>query len=205
LFSVELAGVLAEIKSVSDSIIVVKAASSAATIALSVQVIGSTGAKAVKSAAWTYVSLGAIVSVSPNSGEFGTYVSIVGSSLRGAGSSVVEVTLIGRLAEIISESDSLLVVRASNGPLIREFGEVRIVSNTGAFLISVIGSFSYTVPGVINSVQPSRAPGGAVITITGTLCVSVDTVISVKLAGYVANIIDYNCLESHLLTSLLVR
>ena len=80
---------------------------------------------------------GAVSAVTPNSGGYGTVATIQGTNLYGGGTSVNSITLDGTEVDTIvshSNEEMVVVVAASNSAA--GFGDIRIVSNTGAFVVS---------------------------------------------------------------------
>ena len=63
---------------------------------------------------FNYVTEGAVDSLSPAVGQLGTKVTISGSSLNGAGTAIVSVTLNNVEATIDSQSDTEVVVIAAS-------------------------------------------------------------------------------------------
>ena len=105
----------ASIVSGNDTIIVVEAAA-ASNGTGDVTIVSDTGAIAISSGAWEYVTAGVADAASPSTGQLGTRVVITGSLLRGGGAEVVEVTLLNVAAEITSENDTHVEVVAATGP-----------------------------------------------------------------------------------------
>ena len=166
----------------SDTQVVVVAAANTSTSTDSIKLIASTGTIIENTGGlWSYLQTGEIDSVSPDEGQDGTTVTISGERLQGGGDEVVAVTLVGVAAEIISESDTEVVVSAgSSGP---GAGHIVLTSNTGA-VTSLEGGFTYVEGGSINLLSPSRGQLGTYVAIHGEdLLGGGETAISVKLGG----------------------
>lgn len=74
------------------------------------ELVADSGAVVVSSAdAWTYIRPGEITVVDPSSGQVGTRVTVTGISLCGSGTSIVQVTLAGLEATLVSQTACSLV------------------------------------------------------------------------------------------------
>ena len=137
------------------------------TFAEKVVVTSSAGAVVSSAvAAWTYSPSGCIQQVLPGEGENGTVVTILGRGLLGGGSDIPLVYLNRVRAEVLSATDSSIVVR--NGELARadpsQPDNVRIEAASGAI---VEGSyFVQREQGVIPGFSPTLARGNY-LTVTG--------------------------------------
>jgi len=92
--------------------------------------VTDTGSFVGISDSWSYNPIGRITVVEPSVGQVGTLVTITGLSLRGSGSNVSTVTLGGVTATLIAESDTSVVVAASQG--VGVDGAVELTSTSGA-------------------------------------------------------------------------
>ena len=190
--SIKLAGVtVSSIVSTSNSEVVVIAASSSSGTG-DVVMVASTSAVVQLYNAWTYLTVGTISSISPTSGQYGTKVTITGTSLRTGSKAVTAVSLDGTsVLSIISESDTKVVVYAGdNGGSASSPGDVVVTGSYGATLTKS-SAWSYITAGTISSISPNQGQTGTVITITGLgLFGSGTTISAVTLAGIAATIIS---------------
>jgi hypothetical protein len=120
---------------------------------------------------WKYFETGAIDKVDPYSGQMMTTVVIEGKNMKGLGE-ITSVTLAGVEAQIISGSDTRVVVRA--GRLDEEkLGSVVVTSSTGAFVVSSpdsdssSGGFMYLRPGEFKGASPKEGQCGTEVTLCG--------------------------------------
>jgi len=129
--SVTLAGIAVsqiDAQSNDTTVSVVAARSVGAVASGDVVIRANTGAVVTGTGLWSYLAPGVISTVSPASGQQGTYVVISGSGLLGNGSAVVQVLLAGVAATVTSYSDTQVNVTAgASGTLT---GDVVIVSST---------------------------------------------------------------------------
>ena len=118
-------------------------------------------------AVWTYTAPGQVERVLPSEGEKGTIVTIVGRGLLGGGSGLSLVYLNRVLAEVLSASDSVVVVR--NGELASadssQPDKVRLEATSGAIIEG--GYFVQREHGVITGFSPTSGQGGTYITVMG--------------------------------------
>ena len=155
----------ATIVSESAQQVVVRAAAASTTGAGHVVLTADTGARTTLELGWTYNAAGAVATVSPASGQQGTYVVIAGTRLLGGGTAATNVTLAGVPATVMFSNATLVRVRAaagSAGP-----GDVVIVSDTGA-TVTQLGGWTYLVPANITAVAPAFGQHGTTVTLTGT-------------------------------------
>jgi hypothetical protein len=172
----------------SDSSVLVSAgrSESASDSAGDITMVANTGAHITKENAFTYIEEGAIDDVSPALGQGGTYVTISGVTLQGGGTEVVQVTLAGTTAEIVSESDSEVKVRAAVAGAGQ--GHVVLTSESGA-LVTLENGFTYAEPGIVESITPAVGQLNTLVTIEGErLSGSGDSVETVTLSGVEAAI-----------------
>ena len=130
-----------------------------------VVVTADTGAVATLEGGFVYYTKGEVNDVSPSSGQYGSIVTISGVALRARGTEVVEVTLGGVLASIISEDNDQVVVQAGSGPNFRELGAVVLTSDTGAKVVTGDEEWTYLRPSKIESVSPPSGRANSRITI----------------------------------------
>ncbi len=119
---------------------------------------------------FTYISEGAIFSVTPDQGQTGTQVTIRGENLLGGGSSIQAVFLAGIQAAFTQvPTDDAVQVSAnmSANPIPRaQLGDVVLISDTGAYVRRVDG-WSYVEEGTVTDIQPRQGQWGTMVTITG--------------------------------------
>ena len=188
---VTLAGVGANIESQTDSEVVVTAAANPASVG-DVQLVANTGAKVTLQSGWSYETKGEVASVQPTSGQYGTEVTISGSSLQGHGGEVVQVTLGGYpVQQIVSETDTVVVVEAAAGPAEETAGAVVLTADTGAIVTTASVEFTYLRPAEILNVNPNEGRVGSRVTIVGAgLCGGGAEVVLVTLATVPATLVD---------------
>lgn len=126
---------------------------------------------------------GTITGVSPEYGQVGTAVTIVGARLLGGGSSVSSVSLSGIDAEQVSATTNKIVVMANQATHGVELGDVTIISDTGA-VVSKEDAWTYMEEGTTVAISPSLGQHNTVVTIAGTnMQGHGNAVVSVTLAG----------------------
>jgi hypothetical protein len=188
--SVTLVGEEATILNETDDFITAVAAASGAGSG-DVVVTADTGAVAPLEGGFVYYTKGEVNDVSPSSGQYGSIVTISGVALRARGTEVVEVTLGGVLASIISEDNDQVVVQAASGPNFRELGAVVLTSDTGAKVVTGDEEWTYLRPSKIESVLPPSGRANSRITIFGfDLCGGGDEIVNATLAGVPATLTD---------------
>ena len=194
--TVTLAGVeVMNIDSVSDNAIVVSAGGyDNNTGPDDITYTMGSGAVVTITSTWSYVALGEITILTPTSGSKGTLVNIIGERLLGGGVKADTVYLNGVEAlEVIVSDDQLVQVRAGeSSPKLG--GEVKIVADTGAILVSTGNEqyFEYTQSGVIDTVTPSSGQFGTVVTITGVDLHRGAGINSITIAGVEAIVTNYS-------------
>jgi len=183
--TVTLAGVPATVTSETNTQVIVTAANSSAQVG-PVVVTSVSGASNVAATTWAYMPIGTITSFSPSSGQVGTFVTIVGTNLQAYGSAVSTVTLAGQGAQIVSQNNSIIVVRAAAGTPGQ--GVIRLVANSGAEITSAT-PWQYIAVGVVLSVNPSSGQAGASVVIAGSnLCGGGTNISSVTVQTFNATI-----------------
>jgi hypothetical protein len=183
--SVTLAGAAADIQSENDSVIEVVAAASDELIG-DVVIIADTGAATSKSDAWTYEAPGAVTSVEPASGQYGTAVVISGSGLRGGGDNIVSVTLGDvEAANIVSEGDDTVAVVAPHASPAEDV-DIVLTADSGA-VVTAAGVWEFLERGTIDDVSPAEGQTGTTVVLTGSKMIGDGTeLLSVTLAGEAA-------------------
>ena len=140
-----------------------------------------------------YLTEGQINSISPNEGQRGTSISIVGDDLYGGGSSISSVTIGGIATQVTSSSPSMINITIPANPSSTSSfplsATIVIISNTGA-IIQRLAAFSYVEPGTITTFSPTSGQRGTRVTISGTnLLQGSLQVSSVLLAGIMAEVV----------------
>ena len=167
--NVTLAGVSAQnISTEADTQVIVVAgySSSSSSSPQNVVLTSDSGAVVTGLGLWSYLTQGSVTSVSPSVGQEGTVVTIVGSGLLGGGANAVSVTLSGVAAGLVSCSNTTCIVNALANNIGAGLGDVVIVSNTGA-VVTGTGAFTYSTVGTISLVTPSQGQWGTLVSITG--------------------------------------
>ena len=143
--------------------------------------VSNTGAIVEATGLFSYVAEGVISSVVPAVGQIGTEVTISGTSLQGAGLKVITVTLAGESATTVSESDSTVVVIATQSG--NQTGDVVLTADTEATVTSA-GAWEFATEGQVTSVNPSSGQYGTRVDIRGFgLRGAASEVVNVTLAG----------------------
>ena len=115
---------------------------------------------------FTYLSEGVIFGVTPDIGQTGTQVTIGGENLLGGGNSIQTVFLAGIEANVTGIStDTMVQVIANPSPRV-DFGDIVLISDTGAYVRRVDG-WIYVEEGIVTDIQPREGQWGTIITITG--------------------------------------
>ena len=195
LTSVTLAGRPATVLNVSATEITLRAGAAEGLDAVEVGdvvITAETGAevRSNSSTRFTYVAAGSILQVEPGSGQAGARVDIVGDALCGAGSAIVNVTLAGWPAEILSDSSCVLLkLRVGNlaSPIT---GNVLLTADTGD-QVELVNGWTQVGAGSISRVEPSVAQAGQTVTIYGSsMFGGAATTDQVTLAGVAAQIVE---------------
>jgi hypothetical protein len=133
---------------------------------------------------FTYLEKGAIASVAPGSGQFGTSVTIRGERLHGGGEAIAAVTLGGvQAVSVDDDSNTTVIVTAAASDAADQAEAVQLIADTGA-LTTIEDAWQYIAEGEITSVSPGSGHSGTVVTINGTsLLGGGNTIASVSLAG----------------------
>ena len=162
--SVSLAGVsVLNIASSSDTTVSVRAGDGSGSG--SVVLVANTGAIVTQANAWAYQAPGVISSVTPNTGQFGTKVTISGTRLLGDGAQVTIVTLAGVEAEVVSFSNTMVVVVAQASVAVN--GDIVITLDTSGLVVLTNG-WTYGTQGIILAVSPSSGQQNTRVTIFGS-------------------------------------
>ena len=104
--------------------------------------------------------------VRPSFGQFGTRVTIEGQRIRNGGSSIVSVSLSGIPAEILTQSATVVVVRAGASEA-KNADSVWMIADSGAIIRSS-DRFTYLSKGIVNSVSPAFGQYNTRVTIVGS-------------------------------------
>ena len=193
--SVTLAGIEAVVVSTpNDTYIQVQAMPSSAPVIGNVTITLSSGAQISSSnnVQFQYQQAGIIDMVTPSIGTTGTNIKISGSNLLGGGTRAQTVTLNGVPADIVTDSNSQVTVRANlDHNIIGEAGPVQIISNTGS-IVSLNNSWTYEELGNVTSFTPLSGQQGITVTIQGESLIgtSGSHIIEVTLAGVLATIVS---------------
>ena len=132
----------------------------------SVVLISTSGTTVSQTGGWTYVARGVISSVAPSQGQVGTWVTISGSRLLGAGNSIVQVQLGGvAVATISNYSNSSVVVRAASSNT-AGLGSAVLTADTGA-VVSLANSWTYLTTGLVVATTPNQGQVGTRVVLTG--------------------------------------
>ena len=127
----------------------------------------------------TYRLPGTIMMVTPNNGQRGTQVTITGENLLGVGSGIAltEVELGGNLADIISSSQTEVVVRATSGVgqgsrtvILRSNQTLEVEGTPSMFegpFTSAEDTWSQLEDGIITDIIPPAAQSGRTVTLCG--------------------------------------
>ena len=162
---VTLASEPATITSSSNSVVAVVAAASTEAKTGDIVLIANTGAVITAGGAWQYLEEGQVSTVTPNTGQEGTFVAIAGEHLLGGGSELVSITLASVMARILNISDTNVNVQAARGGN-ADPGYVVLTANTGA-VVTLVDGWSYLEFGAIVSATPQIAQLNTLVTIVG--------------------------------------
>ena len=187
--NVTLVGVPARIVSEADAKVVVQAGFKLnnASVTGDVVVTSDSGAIATLANSFTYLPANIITSVTPASGQEGTFVTVRGLNLLGGGTVVASAQLAGINATVLNSSDTLVLLRAGPGPSSITKGDVVLTADSGA-VVTDADAFTYLQPGDITLVTPTSGQVGTVVTIFGSLCGGGSAVAKVQLADFPATI-----------------
>ena len=159
-----------------------------------VTVQGTDGRVARLRDGFTYIEEGVIFSVTPDRGQRGTEIQVVGRNLLGGGSENTTARVGERggrevTARVISSDEERVELAISEnlpaGSQLPLVGDITLIANTGATIIGV-GIFTLIQPGQISSVSPTRGQFGTMVTIAGTNLLQGGTredIASITLAG----------------------
>ena len=151
---------------------------------------------------FTYIEEGVIISVTPDRGQLGTKIRVVGRNLLGGGA-VIQTACIGdrgglevNASVTYSDDESVELELQENLPAGSSFpllGDITLIADTGATIIG-IGMFTLIQPGEIQGVTPSQGQFGTVVIISGFNLLeggTRDDIMSITLAGTeVSEIVD---------------
>ena len=108
---------------------------------------------------WTYLAPGEITSISPSFGQFRTRIVINGTNLLGYGSSLVNATIGGVNAIIVSSTASQVVLLTPDLGPNQQNATITLFSDSGA-AITRENLFDYREQGVVVSTDPSQGQNG---------------------------------------------
>ena len=191
--SVYLAGVEAEIVTISDTEVTVVAQASVNAVSGDVVLTADTEATVTSVDGFSYIAAAAVSDVSPAVGQIGTRVQIIGERLRGAGASVTTVMLGGVSAEITSQTDDLVEVVVPRPDQGFETTNTILLIGAAGSEVEATDAWSYLVEGEIAEVSPTSGQFGTEVTVRGErLLGGGDELVSATLAGTPAKIIEYS-------------
>jgi hypothetical protein len=157
-------GIVALASAGTDARVTATVAPRGAAALVDVTVVADSGARVTASGAFQYLTPGQVSSFTATSGQVGTLVTVLGSNLRGDAAAVASVTLAGLVAEIVSETDSQVLVRIPAGAAASS--TVVLTASTGA-LVQSATVWTYVSDGVVTSVTSSSGQFGTSVTIGG--------------------------------------
>ena len=155
-------------------------------------ITADTGAQVSLVDSWTYVQVGVITSLVPESGQYGTRVNITGERLTAGGMSIEKVIVGGvESIEVLSSSTNEVVFRAgypTNQTSAFTAGPITLVSSDGGEIDSPM-TWNYIAASQIFDVSPANGTGGTVIVISGVNLLGGNglNITSVLIAGIRAN------------------
>jgi hypothetical protein len=164
------------------------------TYSVDVTVEGIDGRVARLRNGFTYIEEGVVFSATPDRGQQGTRIQVVGRNLLGGGSTIASARIGQRGGREVSanvrdsDDENVDLEILSNFPLDSVFpitADITLVADTGATIVGV-GLFNLVQPGQITGVSPTRGQFGTRVTITGTNLLQGGTVAdiySITLAG----------------------
>ena len=119
---------------------------------------------------FNYLQEGFIATLTPSQGQRGTRITLSGSDLRGGGNLVQSATIAGTQADIMSQTNTEVVLMAGENAASvsgQVTGDIVLTADTGAQVTRVNG-WTYVRYGIISSVTPSTGQYGTRITLSGT-------------------------------------
>eukprot|EP00048_Salpingoeca_helianthica_P009485 m.135995 g.135995 ORF g.135995 m.135995 type:complete len:990 (+) comp14881_c0_seq3:2221-5190(+) len=187
--AVLLANIPAVLYNYSNTRVVAVASRSSSAVQGDVVLVSETGGRTTLTNGWNYQTEGQVIGVIPSSGMFGTTVIIYGSNLRGYGSRLLQVSLVGKPATILDDTDTLVRVVANEQT--PGTGDVVLTADSGA-VVRRHNAWQYITAGNVTTVTPSQGQAGTVVEIVGVgLLAGGSRVVSVTLAGIPATIINF--------------
>ena len=149
-----------------------------------------TGAVVRRLGAFSLVTPGVITQVSPQQGQLGTRVNIVGTDLLQGVLTISSVTLAGISATVLdTPTDGGISVEAAASAATQP-GSVIITLSSGAVISSGNITFQYLAPGQISTVIQNIGAVGTRVAITGTNLLQGGTTVSTVMLGGVLARID---------------
>ena len=188
---VKLAGVKAKIVSQTNTLVeLVAAAGPGKQTVGDIVLTADTEATVTSTGGWTYLDAGAVTSLTPAKGQYGTRVAINGANMRGGGSRVASVTLGGVASKISSQTDTLVEVVAAHASATASAVAAVLTSDSGAVVTSA-GAWEYLARGEIASVKPSSGQLDTLVTITGArMFGGGESLVSVAIVGVHSKVIS---------------
>ena len=116
---------------------------------------------------WSYNAPGLISQVNPSNGRGGMRITITGSGLLGGGTSILQVTLAGVVAQVTGYSNTQVNVTAGNAPAAASPGDVVVQADNGV-MVSLSGGWQYLPPGSIAGFSPINGTVNTIITVFGS-------------------------------------
>lgn len=188
--SVTLAGVEVDtILSASDDAVVVVVANASTSTVGSVVLTTDTGAVHTRAGGWRYLAPPNIFSISPASGQVGTFVEVSGEHLL-MGATSVNVTFNNVPAEVLFANATYIRVAAGSGVNTSAPTDIVVTASTGAYVLES-AVWTYLLEGTIVSVVPATGQHGTLVALLGARLFGGGTAaVGVTLAGIPATIVD---------------
>ena len=187
---VQLAGVTANIDTVSSNTTCVRVtarenpSSNNSSITGDILLRSNTGARVRRVDGWTYVQRGVIDTITPQSGQYGTVISIMGQRLLSGSTGTPQVTIGGVTVTVTSSNDTMItgvVGDPAHGDAYND--TVSITSSDGGLLMTNF-VWSFNQRGIIANFTPTEGDNEELITITGTNLLGSGTmIVEVLVAG----------------------
>ena len=182
---VYLTGIRAEIVEFREGILTIAAGPSQATSLGNITIeFGAESAVLTIPSTWQYLSPTSVLRITPEQGYYNTNVTIQGTNFQVGARLVESVQLAGLNTELISQSDTEILVRVSefrDSSTSAIVGPVTIYSQDGAAYWSSI-EFTY-VQLRVDEVTPQTGQGGTVVTITGVGLLAGSSLSAIQLGG----------------------
>jgi len=147
-----------------ETVLKVRAAVSTGASGTTVVLLGDSGSLVYAEDLWEYKAEGTVVEVAPAFGQYGTRVTISGSSLRAHGNRVDQVTFGGVAQDIANETDSSVSVVVTAGRA--QVGDVVLTADSEA-TVTLVDGFEYLAVTNVSEVSPNSGQIGTEVTISG--------------------------------------